>query len=133
MAWRNIKTYYKDAYGANSFDKNLLEEWLRDKNITKWTTQGACDIPRFLKTGRNNMGYKNIMENKPPYIDHVVYFKSTDPLKVWLVYHPYHDTKFISKDIKEWVDANNLIVTLYDSNKSWYSKGNTSMVVITTP
>lgn len=132
MSWNKIETYQKVAYGSSSFDKELLDEWLEGKNITRWIRNGEHDVPKFLKTGRSNIGFPNHKVNKPPYLDHVAYFKSIDPLKVWLVYHPYFNIVDIKDEIEEWTSMQGLKVTFYDSSKSWYSKDNTSMVVITT-
>lgn len=132
MSWDKIETYEKVAYGSSNFDKELLDEWIEGKGITRWTGNGEHDIPKFLKTGRSNIGSPNHKANMPPYIDHATFFKATNPLKVWLVYHPYHDIESIKDEIQEWATAQGLDVTFYDSSRSWYSKDNTSMVVITT-
>lgn len=132
MSWDKIETYEKVAYGSGSFDKRLLDEWLEGKGITRWTAGREHNVPKFLKTGRSNIGYPNHKANNPPYLDHATFFKSTSPLKVWLVYHPYHDIESIKGEIQEWTTVQGLEVDFYDSSRSWYSKDNTSMVVITT-
>ncbi|MFA9424342.1 MAG: hypothetical protein ACERLG_12245 [Sedimentibacter sp.] len=132
MSWDRIETYKSDAYGARSFDKKLLDDWLEGKNITRWVSGGEHDVPKFLRTGRSNIGFPNHNVNKPPYLDHVAYFKETNPLKVWLVYHPYKDIESIKDEIEEWTILHDLKVNFYDSGKSWYNKNNTSMIVITT-
>lgn len=132
MSWSKIETYRKVAYGASSFDNELLDKWLEDKYIRRWTKNGEHDVPKFLKTGRSNIGYPNHKANMPPYLDHVAYFKALNPLKIWLVYHPYYDIEGIKDEIQKWVTIQDLQVEFYDSSKSWYNKDNTSMVVITT-
>lgn len=62
----------------------------------------------------------------------MVYLKSIDPFKVWLVYHPYPNIEDIKDEIEKWTSKHGLKVIFYDSSKSWYSKDNTSIVVITT-
>lgn len=130
MSWNKIETYDKIAYGASTFDKQLLDEWLEGKNITKWSSTRGQNVPRYLETGRDTRGYPNYIENEPPYLDHVVYFKATQPLKVWLVYQPYQLLDSAYDEIIRWAEQSGLYVEFYDSDKSWYSRGNTSIVVI---
>jgi len=132
VSWDSIKTYEKVAYGSKTFDKELLSEWLAGKRITRWTVGRGHNVPRFLRSGRSNIGFPNHHADNPPYIDHEVFFKATSPLKVWLVYHPYYDVESIREEVEDWAARHDLHVEFYDSSKSWYNKNDTSMVVITT-
>lgn len=132
MTWDKIEIYERVAYGSGSFDKGLLDEWIQGKGITRWTGGIEHNVPIFLKTGRSNIGYLNHKANNPPYLDHATFFKATNPLKVWLVYHPYQDIESIKDEIQEWTTVQGLEVDFYASSRSWYSKYNTCMVVITT-
>jgi hypothetical protein len=78
MSWESIENYGKFAYGSKTFDRELLNKWLEGKNIKRWSSDGNHDVPKYLKKGRSNIGFPNHIPNKPPHMDHVTYFKSTN-------------------------------------------------------
>ena len=138
MGWYKIESYNKAVPGTGHFDeghfdRELFEEWIEGKGIVTWM-QGIKDhdVPNLLHTGRNNIGNPSLKSNYPPNLDHAIFFKATTPLKVWLVFHSYCDIESIRKEIEEWTVKNGLKVNFYDRNKSWYWKGHTTMIVITT-
>lgn len=132
MGWNNINNYAKEAYGCNTFDTDLLDQWLDGKNVRTWSIGRNYNVPNYLITGRSTVGFPKHFENIPPYFDHATFFKSTNPLKIWLVYHPYREIEDIRNEIEKWGAKENLSVSFFASEYSWYNKGNTSMVVITT-
>jgi len=134
VSWEKIELYGKTASGNHHFDKKLLEEWLEGKGIVTWTgASHGYNVPQTLKTGRSTIGNPNHITNTPPHSSkHAAFFKATNPLKLWFVYHPYDEIKSIKKDIEEWALKNDLEVRFYDENESWFWKGKSTTIVITT-
>ena len=131
MSWRSIRTYLNEAYGHRTFDIGKFERWSSDKNIRTWSTGASYDVPHYLETGRSNVGFPNHNSNNPPYMDHVSFFKSTYPFRVWLVYHPYQKADQIADEVIEWAEYYGLVAEVFPSEYSWYHQ-ETAMVVITT-
>lgn len=133
MSWKKIEIYGSSANGHQHFDKELLEKWLEGKGIVTWMG-GKTDynVPQTLKTGRNTIGDPNHVKNLPPYNDHIAFFKATNPLKLWYVYHPYHEISDVKPEVEEWALVNNLEVKFFDKNECWFWKGNAITIVLTT-
>lgn len=115
MSWRSNQTYLHDAYGHRTYDISKFDRWCDGKVIRTWSTGSLYDVPRYLNTGRSNVGFPNSIANNPPYFDHAAFFKSTSPFKVWLVYHPYQEAERIADEVSKWADDNGLVAEVLPS------------------
>lgn len=131
MSWERINTYLNEAYGHLTFKTERFYNWSEGKNLKTWSDGRLYNVLNYLRTGRSTIGNPDHKTNFPPHIDHVSFFKTTTPLKVWLVFHPYKEVDDIRVDIENWCYEYDLIAEFFSSEYSWYND-NTCMVVVTT-
>lgn len=131
MSWEVAEDYKRGYLSGEHSDVKLFEQWVADKNITRYSTNRNENVPKFLMTGRTTVGYPNSKANEPPFMDHIAFYKNTKTNQVWLTSQPYHSKAEIENEVRAWAKTYNVDCEVYDMDKSWYYPHNTCLIVYT--
>lgn len=133
--WNKVTkfTEYKMHVHSNK-SPEMLREFLKQNDIAKFMhVSNSKDWKKFLETGRKNIAPLGEADKcKMPYTDHARAFKTTTG-KVCFISQPYKEVEIIRTELKTWAEERQLEVDIYDASHSWYSPGETIVIVLHLP
>lgn len=135
MAWERTtrENLRKHIYHGSKSDFDMLELFLRANQFDKMHSLGAgTDIVRMLQTGQIR-SYGDLRTVRPPYRDHVKFYKSSSTGICCMTYAPYVNAAEILPEVQQWAMENGVEADVYDSSCCWYYPGAACFVVIHLP
>ena len=123
-----------EIHGHANSNPEMMREFLSVNNIVRYTLLShSKDWKKFLSLGRSNPADLDVADNfRMPYTDHGRAFK-TEMGDICFVSQPYMEIETVKPELKAWANERGLEVDIFDASHSWYSRGETIVIVLHLP
>lgn len=135
MGWTKInsKTLEYATYPNINNDLSLLSQFIKDNDIVSYREDigFGTTVRRFFENGGRACGNNELDVRRffgCTIIDHFMFFK-TKSGHIILTSHPYVDVKTIVDEFTSRF-SEDFTIEVFESDKSWYNRGQSVLVVI---
>lgn len=131
MSWESTKgDNLKQIYHTSDSDFSVLKKFVEANHFDRFASfSHYYDVHKVLTNG-GFYGRLVFEIEKPPFHDHLVYFKDSKHKITCLTYSPYQEASEIEDEVKQWAEEKGMAAEVYDSSKSWYYPNHTCFVVL---
>ena len=117
---KTIHDYRTRFIKRNKFNQQITN--VIGRNPRSWS--------RFVETGLPNFFSPKGDDGSIPKVDHGSMYREKETGKIAIVFHPYSTIDNLHDSLDKWCRDRNLRLAIYDQRFSWYSPGQTCLVII---